>query len=77
MFPLFTRLRWQLIASHLAVIAITLVLMVGAVVFVASGWIEAQQSSLQQPELSARIVAVSIGGLVTAGDPSNRGAELS
>jgi len=41
----FTRLRSQLIVSHLLAIAVTLVAMVAAVVLIAGSWFAGQQQS--------------------------------
>ncbi|HVC32346.1 MAG TPA: ATP-binding protein [Chloroflexota bacterium] len=65
-----SRLRSQLILSHLAAIACTLVAMVAAVVLIAGGWIAAQQDSTGEPSQDARIVASAIGGLATRDDAS-------
>src|SRR5436305_9215259 len=68
--PLFGRLRTQLILSHLAAIAFTLVAMVAAVVLIAGSWIAAQQGSFGEPTQQARLVASAIGGLVSRGSSS-------
>jgi signal transduction histidine kinase len=64
----FGRLRTQLILSHLAAIAFTLVAMVAAVVLLAGGWIVRQQGALIQPATQARLLAGATGGLLARGD---------
>ncbi len=64
----FSRLRTQLILSHLAAIGLTLVSMVAAVVLITTTWMTSQASSLSQPNQTARLVADAIGGLVIQGD---------
>ncbi|MGH2459132.1 MAG: sensor histidine kinase [Chloroflexota bacterium] len=66
----FSRLRTQLILSHLAAIALTLVSMVAAVVLIASGWLASQTSSLDAPTQQAETIAGTIDRLVLRGDSS-------
>src|SRR5579859_188733 len=60
----FARLRNQLILSHLAAIAFTLVAMVGAVVFIATTAFANQQGAVNDPTQVARVVASAMGGMV-------------
>src|SRR5438093_33159 len=61
---LFARLRTQLIVSHLAAIAFTLIAMVGAVVFIGTTWFAGQQGATNEPTQAARVVASAMGGMV-------------
>jgi signal transduction histidine kinase len=69
--PPFGRLRTQLIVSHLIAIAFTLVAMVGAVVLIVGSWLAAQQSALSEPTQDARLVAGTIGELVSQGNDAD------
>jgi signal transduction histidine kinase len=62
------RLRWQLTLSHLVAIAITLVSMIAAVVFLATAFLASQTNTSREAAQDARLVAESISGVVTRGD---------
>jgi signal transduction histidine kinase len=59
-----SRLRWQLTLSHLVAIAVTLVSMIAAVLFIASAWWTQSSDAALQPAEDARVVANGVGGLV-------------
>jgi signal transduction histidine kinase len=59
-----SRLRWQLTLSHLVAIAVTLLAMIAAVLFIASAWWTQSSNSALQPAEDARVVANGVGPLV-------------
>jgi signal transduction histidine kinase len=61
----FTRLRWQLTASHLLAIVITLLSMIACVAVVAASWLGSGPT--REPGGDARAVAAAIGGMVQNG----------
>ena len=63
-----TRLRWQLTLSHLIAIALTLVLMVGAVALIAALALGLHRRTSSSAAADAQVVAASIGGMVGGGD---------
>lgn len=68
------RLRSQLILSHLAAIAFTLVAMVAAVVLITGGWLSSRQAVLAEPAQDAQLIAEAVGGVMARDDA---GAELN
>ena len=76
MFPGPRRLSWQLWASHLTVIVITLVALVGALVLLAGAWLFRQGMLLREPALEAQVVSTAVGNLVRRGAPEPRISEL-
>jgi signal transduction histidine kinase len=61
----FTRLRWQLTFSHLLAIAVTLVSMIAAIVFIVTSWNAWQGDPRREPALDAQTIARAVGGLAT------------
>lgn len=59
-----SRLRWQLTLSHLVAIAVTLVSMIAAVLLIASVWWTRANDPRAQAAEDARVVALSLTGLV-------------
>ena len=76
MFPGSRRLSWQLWASHLTVIAITLVALVGALVLLAGTWLLRQGFVLGEPAIQAQLVATFVGNLVRRDASEARLSEL-
>ena len=70
------RLRWQLTLSHLVAIACTLVSMIAAVVLIGTTFINAQANSSRDAAQDARLIAESVSGLVSKGDPTLLGSTL-
>ncbi len=70
------RLRWQLTLSHLIAIAFTLVSMVAALAFIATGWLATQTNASRRPAEVAHLVALAIGGLVQDATPDDLDAVL-
>jgi serine phosphatase RsbU (regulator of sigma subunit) len=67
----FTRLRSQLILSHLVAIAFTLISMVAAMALAVGSWAASQPDPPIGPAQEARTVAQSIGGMVAGGAPGD------
>jgi signal transduction histidine kinase len=74
--PVRRRLSWQLWASHLTVVAITLVALVAALVIVAGGFLLRQGLLLREPALQAQVVGTAVGNLVRRGGSEARIGEL-
>ncbi len=66
------RLRWQLTVSHLLATAFTLMMMIAAVVFIATTWLAGQSQTTREPANDARGVAAAIGGMVQGGADANQ-----
>src|SRR5712691_3468351 len=60
-------LRWQLWTSHVTVVVITLVALVGAIVLLAGIWLLRQGFILREPSLDAQTVSLAVGNLVRRG----------
>jgi signal transduction histidine kinase len=61
------RLSWQLWTSHLTVVVITLVALVGALVSLSGAWLLRQGFVLREPAVDAQLVAGTIGNLLRRG----------
>lgn len=64
---MFTRLRWQLMLSHLTATVVTLVCMIAVAVLIVSGIVWQQSDVTTEPSRDARTVAEAISGLAAEG----------
>jgi signal transduction histidine kinase len=65
------RLSWQLWASHLAVVVITLVAVVGAILAAAGFWALRQGWAFREPAVDAQVISRAVGNLVRRDLPSS------